>query len=415
MTFHIKKLGVKIGIALLEGLIALKKGLTFLLFLLFAPFRFLGRFFWILGGRALVLSVARIAHTSYIRQLPMTRPLLLIFFLLIAFTAMYKILGTGATSSSGTHKANEVIVQAPTNQEPPSAIIATTVITTPPSAPDGEEDLVPLSTIAGGNALFAPSINITRIENRLREEPEEYIVQEGDTLSDIAARFGISIETILWENKLSLRSLLKPGMSLTILPVSGISHIVRRGETIGTIARRYKVEEREILEFNEIADTTIIAVGNKLIIPEGAPPAVPRPVTPRPVGPTLPPPPVLVSGKGMIVPATYRRISQWFTYRHSGIDMAGPRGTPIHAALDGVVVFSGWARGYGYSILIDHGNGLATRYAHDAKNFVTKGERVERGQTIALMGSTGRSTGPHVHFETIVNGRFVNPLRYIKL
>lgn len=95
--------------------------------------------------------------------------------------------------------------------------------------------------------------------------------------------------------------------------------------------------------------------------------------------------------------------------------MAGAYGTPVKAARDGVVVQSGWGTGYGLYVLIDHGDGLMTRYAHNSKNLVSRGESIAQNQTIALLGSTGRSTGPHVHFETIVNGRFVNPLRYIKL
>lgn len=423
MTFHIKKLGVKIGIRIMQGLIALKKGLTFLIRGIVFPVRFFWHIFWALIGRFIILGIVRLSHAVRLQKSVASRPLTLIFVMLFSVALIYSLFRPELSANTMTIKKEGEIVES---------------IASPFTTTDGEENtlfqsvealpILPgaddfgqrLPTISGGNALLAPSINTTQIENRLREGPETYIVQEGDTLSDIAARFGISIETILWENKLSLRSILRPAMELTILPVSGLSYTIRRGETIASIAKRYKVEERTILAFNEITDAGSITIGQKLIIPEAeqiVSPSItrPSPSTKQPIARVPASTKLNPSGLRLLVPVAYRRISQWFTYRHSGIDMAGTYGIPVVAAEDGVVVQAGWGTGYGLYVLIDHGNGLMTRYGHSSKILVSRGEEVTRGQNIALLGSTGRSTGPHVHFETIVNGRFVNPLLYITL
>jgi murein DD-endopeptidase MepM/ murein hydrolase activator NlpD len=100
---------------------------------------------------------------------------------------------------------------------------------------------------------------------------------------------------------------------------------------------------------------------------------------------------------------------------HSGIDFAGKRGTDVTAVADGLVTFAGWQHGYGNTVEIRHGNGLVTRYGHNEKLLVKVGELVKKGQTIAELGSTGRSTGPHVHFEVIKDGKPVNPMKYVEL
>ncbi|MDO8581404.1 MAG: M23 family metallopeptidase [bacterium] len=422
MTFHIKKLGVKIGIWIMHGLIAFKKGLTFLLFILSHPFRFLGYILWTLGGRTITLQIVRIIHAMRLQKTFASRPIVVLFIFLLTITFVYNFFRPSARTSRATmHEGTDIVsatspLRALSDMDPFAQFIEVQSI-----LPGEEENTPSIPTIAGGNALLAPTINTTRLENRLRETPEQYVVRDGDTLSDIAGQFGISISTILWENKLTLRSILHPGIELTILPVSGLSHVVARRETIASIAKRYNVEERTILDFNEIADAGSVTIGQKLIIPEGEQPketiaALPKKRVPIAQVPRIPPlSEITVGGTRLLVPVVYKRISQWFTYRHNGIDMAGTYGTPVIAAEGGIVVQAGWGTGYGLYVLIDHGNGLMTRYGHSSKVLVSRGENVARGQTIALLGSTGRSTGPHVHFETILNGRFVNPLRYIKL
>jgi murein DD-endopeptidase MepM/ murein hydrolase activator NlpD len=118
----------------------------------------------------------------------------------------------------------------------------------------------------------------------------------------------------------------------------------------------------------------------------------------------------------MIWPTPGRRITQYYSWSHQGLDIGDKIGTPLYAADDGVVIIAqgGWNGGYGNTILLDHGGGKRTRYGHASKLFVKVGDEVKKGETIAAMGSTGRSTGPHLHFEVLVNGTRYNPLNYIK-
>lgn len=256
-----------------------------------------------------------------------------------------------------------------------------------------------------------------------RDSVVEYAIQPGDTLGGIAARFNISTQTLVWENNLTINSTLQVGQKMRILPVSGLSYKVKKGDTVARIARLLQAKSEDIVEFNNIDDFRLV-VGVVIIVPGGkkttserlpssrlAAPGVARG---RYVGGT-PPPSLRNVGGGMVWPTTIRYITQYFRLRHPGLDIAGPTGTPIYAADDGVVVASGWNRGgYGYMVLLDHGNGLTTRYGHNSRLFVEVGERVSKGQTISLIGSTGRSTGSHLHFEVIAGGVRVNPFLYVR-
>ena len=161
-------------------------------------------------------------------------------------------------------------------------------------------------------------------------------------------------------------------------------------------------------------------IGEELIIPGGEKPQpvyVP-PVRKSALGSIGAPPPSIgaPAGSGYLWPTTVRRITQYFGLRHTGVDIAGPVGTPLYAAKAGIVTKSqcGWNGGYGCYVVVDHGSGVETLYGHASELLVTAGEDVSQGQTIALMGSTGRSTGPHVHFEVHLNRRLQNPLQYIR-
>lgn len=286
-----------------------------------------------------------------------------------------------------------------------------------------------LATI-GDAAMVQPNItDIDATPTGTRAKPETYVVVEGDTLSGIAKKFGVSINTILWENKLTPRDFLKLGQSLVILQTSGLTHTVAKGDTLGRIALRYGVTEEDVIAANSLASADDLRVGEKLVVPGGEPPTPIAPARPRPTLATVrqiltvdrggtPPANAAVTGSGrMVWPTSWRVITQYYGWRHTGIDIDGDYASPIYAAEAGVVTHSGWGRtkgGYGIYVDIDHGGGIKTRYGHASKLFVGVGDQVTKGQTIAMVGTTGRSTGTHLHFEVMVNGKFTNPLQWIR-
>jgi murein DD-endopeptidase MepM/ murein hydrolase activator NlpD len=281
----------------------------------------------------------------------------------------------------------------------------------------GKEEIEEAPVIVqGGTAFVKPNLP-TMTSPRTRDKTETYIVQSGDTISSIAAQFAVSIDTILWENKLGSFDYIRPDQSLAILPVSGLSYKVKKGETIKGIAKKYGVEPEEIIDFNKLVDASDINTDQILIIPGGR--IIYAPVPPRTslaslkdvlIGPSM-----KEFALGMIWPTITKRISQYFSWRHTGIDINGEMGDPIWAVADGVVQRSLCTiGGYGCNIIINHGGGKQTLYAHARKLLVKAGETVKKGQLIAEEGSTGRSTGSHLHFEIRISGRRVNPFSYMK-
>ncbi len=281
-----------------------------------------------------------------------------------------------------------------------------------------EDQLVPI--VQDGTALVKQGKTATKKTKQPRSETIKYVIQGGDTVSTIAEKFDISVNTILWENSLSAYSLIRPGNELSILPMTGIGHRVKSGENLGRIASRYGVEEEKIIEINNITKGDILKIGQSLMIPDGRKSRYSSVASSRYSGVSAikdlvaPPPSRQVASNKMAWPTPGHRITQYYSWRHHGLDIADKTGTPLYAADSGTVTFAGWGKGYGYNIVIDHGGGKKTRYAHCSKFYVKKGTKVSKGQTIAGMGSTGWSTGPHIHFEVIINGKKYNPLNYIK-
>lgn len=288
------------------------------------------------------------------------------------------------------------------------------------------------SISAGGNAVTKPSIlpGATLPEGSRgaivfgkRDSVVSHQVAAGETVSGIADAYGINIQTILWANNLTARSLIRPGDTLKILPTDGVLHTVKKGDTVSKIARLYNAKETNIVSENKLQkDGSDIVIGEELIVPEGEKPApIPVPRANR-IAPSFsqvsapPPSPDLPAGSGYLWPSASRIITQYFGWRHDGLDIAGKIGTPIYAAQAGTVTRAqcGWNGGYGCYIIVDHGNRLSTLYGHNSVLYVQVGAAVNQGDTIALMGSTGNSTGPHVHFEVRINQKRTNPLQYVR-
>ena len=248
-----------------------------------------------------------------------------------------------------------------------------------------------------------------------------HIVSEGETISSIADRYGLQQNTILWENDLTSTSKIKPGDELRILPIDGVRHKVQRGETIYSIGKKYQLDESQVqvvvdYPFNEFSndETFELATGQYIVVPDGVKtvnkksPAVARSVYTTPDAGS-------VTARGSFVWPASGRITQGYRFYHKAYDIANKSGGPILAADSGTIVSTGWdPSGYGNKVVIDHGNGFVTLYAHLSLIQVVTGQRVNRGDVIGQMGSTGRSTGTHLHFEIRQGGALLNPGNYLR-
>ncbi|TSC85698.1 MAG: Lipoprotein [Microgenomates group bacterium Gr01-1014_7] len=262
----------------------------------------------------------------------------------------------------------------------------------------------------------------TDVSVKPRSEAVEYEVESGDTISSIAEKFGVSQDTIKWANNLDNVHQVKPGQTLKILPVTGVSHVVKEGDTLDKVAKKYSAEAQAILDFpfNDVPDDFSLKAGQLLIIPDGSPPEVKAPVRARPQPQYLaqgPQSPAFSApgGASFIWPAG-GQLSQYFAWYHPGIDIANRSAPGIAASDGGKVVLAGWpdGGGYGNRVVLDHGNGYRSLYAHLSNVYVSVGETISRGQLLGQMGSTGRSTGTHLHFEIHYGGVAVNPLAILK-
>jgi murein DD-endopeptidase MepM/ murein hydrolase activator NlpD len=255
-------------------------------------------------------------------------------------------------------------------------------------------------------------------EARKRSESFVYNVQPGDSLFSIGEKFKISVDALQYVNGLTDTSMLKIGQEVIIPPTGGLVHKVEAGDTLTSIAEKYDVPVQAVADFNYLLDTTRLAVGTELVIPGGK---VPKYV-----------PPIIILDTGIssmgsagqaspnrslcVWPTTVRYLTQYFSWYHNGVDIATPLRSgmpPIISCMSGVVVRAGWDPwGLGLHVRIDHGNGYETVYGHMSRIDVSYGESVKRGQVIGLMGSTGNSTGPHVHYMVKYNGVAQDPLKF---
>lgn len=252
------------------------------------------------------------------------------------------------------------------------------------------------------NVLIDP---MTQVSEKPRAEVFEYTVEDGDTLAAIAKKFGVDTDSILWINKGVSEKRLKPGTALKIPPVTGVVHTVKSGETVYSIAKRYNVSAQAIVDFpfNEFSndETFALAIGQTVVVPDGE---MPDEIISSPrnnIANVTTPNAGAVSATGKWLWPAAGSITQGYRPWHKAVDIANRSGGPILAADAGTVIVSGWPdnSGYGNRVILDHGNGYKTLYAHMSKLAVKAGQTVKRGDKLGDMGSTGRSTGTHLHFE----------------
>jgi murein DD-endopeptidase MepM/ murein hydrolase activator NlpD len=295
--------------------------------------------------------------------------------------------------------------------------------------------------VAGEGGLI-PNSYVMVVGGRMptRERTEQYTVRNGDTLWSIAERFGLQPSTIVWANSLTNADVLVVGQPLVVPPLNGIIYRVASGDTLETVAGRYNAKATDIAAFapNGLGGGSPLVPGQDLFIPGGTPPtpapaiiaappaepaaaAAPEP-SPPPAAAAPPAPAAGTSAVGSFIWPATGTLTTYFGDNpayygpggHNGLDIANSQGTPLLAADGGVVIYSGWNGGLGNAIGIDHENGFVTWYGHASSLIVGKGARVSRGQVVALMGTTGNSTGSHIHFIIVKNGVYVDPLGYLR-
>jgi murein DD-endopeptidase MepM/ murein hydrolase activator NlpD len=268
----------------------------------------------------------------------------------------------------------------------------------------GEEGIpltLPSTLGSAPDDVFArAAVPRTIIPERARQEITTYNVVSGDSIYGIANKVGLAPETIMWSNPHleDNPDLLNVGQELVILPLNGVYHQVGGSDTIEGIASTYKTDPQLILDFplNELdPENPVIVPGQWIVVPGGSKPFVPRTVTAY----TGEIPGNATAGSGAFVWPASGNIYQGFWAGHPAVDIAAWPGAPVLAADSGYVIVAGWDNsGYGFHVVIDHGNGYQTLYAHLQAYYVDAGQNVAKGTQIGEMGSTGFSTGPHLHF-----------------
>ena len=324
------------------------------------------------------------------------------FLLIFAFVGAPVSANAGVLSFVGSlfdKKADKQVVKKETNSQNTKLLHA--ALNVDPNPAKGGGGII----IVGNTALLpesGPSGTLADVEES-ETSPDQislYIVREGDSLSQIAKMFGVSTNTIIWANDIKRGDLVRVGQTLVIMPVSGVQHTVKKGDTINKITKRYKGNLDEVLEYNGFDKNTKLAVGDKVFIPNGVIKKTPIRRNYKSASKTRG-----ISTKeykGYYIRPLRGGIKTQGIHGYNAVDIAAPKGTPLFASASGNVTVArnyGWNGGYGKYVVIKHANGTQTLYAHQSKVIVKSGQPVVKGQIIGYVGTTGRSTGNHVHFE----------------
>jgi LysM repeat protein len=254
-------------------------------------------------------------------------------------------------------------------------------------------------TIVNNNAVMsnAGPLGTTNDIEDSKASPDQisiYVVHKGDTISQIADMFDVSVNTIKWANDIKSGESIHEGDILVILPVSGVQYTIKKGDTLKSIAKKFNGDTDDIITFNDLESGAKLTEGDVIIIPNGE-------STPTENQKTTPPKTQKVYVGYYVRPIDGGRKSQGI-HGYNSVDLANSCGTPIYASATGDVILSrgsGWNGGYGKMIIISHPNGTQTLYAHLNKTVAQSGWHVSQGQLIGYVGTTGHSTGCHLHFE----------------
>lgn len=297
------------------------------------------------------------------------------------------------------------VVPEVTRTEPYTASVLSAALNSDPQAAVGGGDVLVDDGALVSYGVAAPDdmasvANTGEISVYVVREPKPG--QQPDTLSHIAEMFGVSVNTIMWANDITDPSKIRPGDTLVILPITGVRHLIKDGDTINSIAKKYEGDAAEILAYNQLATENELRVGETIVIPGGnIHEAAPQRTVARTATPVATSGATASAGSGLAHPVPGAVRTQGL-HGYNAVDLAGPIGTPVRAAASGEVIVSkssGWNGGYGNYIVVKHANGIQTLYAHLSSTAVGVGAYVAQGETIGALGNTGKSTGPHLHFE----------------
>ncbi len=344
----------------------------------------------------------------------------------LLLVALALVFGWRASIAGSVRNTDEPISEQPDSSSSDLAVQATLEAPSP-------AEIEPVSESAvGGQAVpvlsdysLVPASNPTTYQGKLPEHHfETYLVKRGDTPGGIAEQFGIKQETLLGGNPGlgQESSLLQTGIDLVVLPVDGVLHDVEPGDTLESIAEQYDIPIEDIIAYegNNLEFPYRLYPQTQIMVPGAVrevfvwtPPdlsSVTRGGSYEGSGVT----PVIVGTGSFIYPVGSRYFTQYYWYGHQAVDIALPEGQAVYASDTGTVTYAGWnTYGYGNLIVVNHGNGYETFYGHLSGINVVPGQIVYQGNVIGASGNTGRSSGPHIHFEIRINNNRDDPCWYI--